>query len=59
MREGAARAEASHGASSDHVTTLSMSPQRLCSPMLTFANKKFWTGENKWRMQLPLLSAQL
>ena len=34
-------------ASSGHVTTQSMSPQRLRSPMLTFATKELLTGANK------------
>ena len=41
-----------------HVTTRSMSPQHLCSPMLLFATKKLLTGGNARdkrtrRMQLP------
>ena len=38
-------------ASNGHVTTRSMSPQHLLSPMLTFATKKLWT--DKRRTQLP------
>ena len=33
-------------ASSGHMTTRSMSPQQLRSPMLTFAAKKLSTGRN-------------
>ena len=34
-------------ASRGHVTTLSMSPQRLRSPIITFATKKSSTGSNR------------
>ena len=43
------RLETRKEASSGHMTTRSMSPQRLRSPMLTFATKKLSTGANDKR----------